>query len=220
MRFFTQYVSETPIRRINFVTSDKDRAYYREKAASLYEYCLGKDDEDYTCVLEFVQHHLTREPEESDVVHDLLAYLAEQMLELNKVKRAKQKEFLAALVRTLKVKKDKDGRVGIDALVGKQQLMEYAGDYRKEGDKPLSSDELIAILRKNRARLGVSLDIPMRVAENWTYENEVRRLHKESLAEVLPVKERLRRTDALIDAVVYRLYGLTEEEIGIVEGNT
>jgi hypothetical protein len=35
----------------------------------------------------------------------------------------------------------------------------------------------------------------------------------------LPVrKERLARTDVLIDAVVYRLYGLTEEEIKIVEG--
>jgi hypothetical protein len=28
----------------------------------------------------------------------------------------------------------------------------------------------------------------------------------------------LAKTDALIDAVVYRLYGLTEEEIGVVEG--
>src|SRR5450755_2198091 len=218
LEYRAQTLVHTPIRRINFVTSEKDRAYYREKAASLYEYCLGKEDEDYTCVLEFVQHHLTREPEESDVVHDLLAYLAEQMLELNKVKRAKQKEFLSELVRTLKVKKDKDGRVGIDALVGKQQLMEYPGDYRKEGSEPLKSDDLIAILRKNRARLGVSLDSPMRVAENWTYEDEVRRLYKESLVEVLPVKERLRRTDELIDGVVYRLYGLTEEEIGIVEG--
>ncbi len=30
--------------------------------------------------------------------------------------------------------------------------------------------------------------------------------------------ERIKRTDELIDAVVYRLYGLTDEEIGIVEG--
>ena len=28
----------------------------------------------------------------------------------------------------------------------------------------------------------------------------------------------LAKTDVLIDAVVYRLYGLTEEEIGVVEG--
>ncbi|MCX6677501.1 MAG: hypothetical protein NTU95_06100 [Methanothrix sp.] len=34
-----------------------------------------------------------------------------------------------------------------------------------------------------------------------------------------PLRERIRQTDDLIDATVYRLYGLTEEEIGIVEGN-
>jgi hypothetical protein len=34
----------------------------------------------------------------------------------------------------------------------------------------------------------------------------------------LPLLERIEKTDELIDAIVYRLYGLTEEEIGIVEG--
>jgi hypothetical protein len=33
----------------------------------------------------------------------------------------------------------------------------------------------------------------------------------------LPLLEMIRQTDELIDAVVYRLYGLTEEEIRIVE---
>jgi hypothetical protein len=33
-----------------------------------------------------------------------------------------------------------------------------------------------------------------------------------------PLRERIRQTDDLIDAIVYRLYGLTEEEILIVEG--
>jgi len=32
-------------------------------------------------------------------------------------------------------------------------------------------------------------------------------------------KEQLRRTDCLIDHIVYQLYGLTEDEIAIVEGN-
>jgi hypothetical protein len=32
------------------------------------------------------------------------------------------------------------------------------------------------------------------------------------------LRERIRQTDELIDAVVYRLHGLTEEEIRIVEG--
>jgi hypothetical protein len=219
----TIYIETLPIRNITFTTPQQELDAQLEEAKRRYDIYLAQPpQEDLKSImsdtLKLVKELLAKQPEQADVIHDLLAYLAEQMLELNKVKRAKQKEFLSELVRTLKVKKDKDGREGIDALVGKQQLAEYAGDYRKEGDKPLSSDDLVALLRKNRARLGVSLDSPMRVAENWTYKDEVRRLYKESLAEVLPVKERLRRTDALIDQVVYRLYGLTDDEIKIVEG--
>jgi len=33
-----------------------------------------------------------------------------------------------------------------------------------------------------------------------------------------PLREKIRQKDKLIDQVVYRLYALTEEEIGIVEG--
>jgi hypothetical protein len=38
-----------------------------------------------------------------------------------------------------------------------------------------------------------------------------------SLAVLLPFKARLAATDRLIDEVVYRLYGLTEEEIAVVK---
>ncbi|GAC1624128.1 MAG: hypothetical protein NVS4B11_19330 [Ktedonobacteraceae bacterium] len=77
-------------------TSSKDRIYYLDKAKLLYQQCVSKDDQD--CVLGFVNHHLTKELEASDVVHDLLAFLAEQMLDLNKQKRMIQKEFLNWLV--------------------------------------------------------------------------------------------------------------------------
>ena len=39
-----------------------------------------------------------------------------------------------------------------------------------------------------------------------------------SLERLLPLKARLAATDRLIDRVVYRLYGLTEEEVALVEG--
>ncbi len=67
------------------------------------------------------------------------------------------------------------------------------------------------ILQKNKGRLGVSLSDAGLV-------DRIRKMYEESLQRVLPIKERLARTDRLIDAVVYRLYGLTEEEIKIVEG--
>jgi hypothetical protein len=37
------------------------------------------------------------------------------------------------------------------------------------------------------------------------------------VGKLLPLMERIEKTDELIDAIVYRLYGLTEEEIRIVE---
>ena len=33
-----------------------------------------------------------------------------------------------------------------------------------------------------------------------------------------PLKAQFARTDALIDQIVYRLYGLTQDEIAVVEG--
>jgi hypothetical protein len=41
---------------------------------------------------------------------------------------------------------------------------------------------------------------------------------EDSVGKLLPLLERIGQTDKLIDQIVYRLYGLTEEEIEIVEG--
>lgn len=46
---------------------------------------------------------------------------------------------------------------------------------------------------------------------------EVRSAYEDSLAGLLPIKETLRLTDGLIDQIVYHLYGLTAEEIQIIE---
>jgi len=197
LRFFDQYVTQIPIRRITFTTPASERTRLLEKAKSLYEYCLSKDDQ--ACVTGFVEHHLSKEPEESDVVHDLLAFLAEEMIRLNKEKRDAQKEFLDWLLATVRVLPDKDGRKGIDALVGKSKLADYAGDYQK-GELPLATEELLDILRKNKSRLGVSLSDAGLV-------DRIKKMYEESLQRVLPIKERLRMTD-----------GLIEEEIWVVEG--
>src|SRR5579883_150667 len=208
LRFFDQYVRQIPIRRINFTLSPDQRAYYLEKAKNLYQYCLEKDDQ--ACVLGFVDHHLAQQPEQSDVVHDLLAFLAGEMIRLNKEKRALQKQFLDWLVTTLHILPDREGRKGIEVLTGKGKITDYPGDYQK-GEPALPPADLLDILRKNKSRLAISLsDTPLLDRIQTTYEA--------SLAQILPLKERLAKTDRLIDAVVYRLYGLTEEEIGVVEG--
>src|SRR5204862_3290909 len=190
IRIFHIFIETLPIRRINFTLTPEQRAYYLEKARNLYEYCLDKNDQ--ACVLGFVEHHLSKEPEESDVVHDLLAFLAEEMIRLNKEKRAATKEFLDWLVATLKILPDKDGRIGIDALTGKSKLLDYPGDYQK-GEPPLKFDELLDILRKNKARLGVRLGD----AGSGGLVDEIRVRYEDSLRRALPLKEQLQKTDSL-----------------------
>jgi len=204
----TDEISSLPLRRITFTLTPEQRDYYREKARLLYATCLDKSDQQ--CVLGFVDHHLAQQPEQSDVVHDLLAYLAEEMIRLNKEKRAAIKQFLGWLETTLKISPDREDRVGIDALTGKSKLLDYPGDYQK-GEPPLAFDDLLDTLRKNRARLGVSLSDAALI-------DRLREAYAASLSSILPLKARLAATDALIDQVVYRLYGLTEEEIKVVEG--
>jgi hypothetical protein len=151
-----------------------------------------------------------RWPEQSDVVYDLLAYLAEEMIRLNREKRIEQSRYLAGLVAESHISPDKDGNTGLDALVGKSKLADYPGDYQKQ-ESHLTFDDLADILRKNRSRLGANLNdtaLLARLAQEYAA----------SLAVALPLKERLARTDRLIDQIVYRLYGLTEDEIAIVEG--
>lgn len=142
------------------------------------------------------------------MVYDILAFLAEKMIRLNREKQTEMKNFLEWLEKELQIKPDKKGNTGIETLTGKTQLKNYLGDYQK-GEPELSFDEFWRILQKNRSRIGRAL--------SHEFMAELREEYERSLAKLRPIKERLQLTDALIDQIVYRLYGLTEEEIRIVE---
>ena len=134
------------------------------------------------------------EQERSDVVHDLLAFLAERMLEMNKQKQQEIRGFLGWL----------EGFMGakVEDLTPKTKLQGYyEHDY----------ESFLAVLKKNKKKLAID---PARrePAEALRAEFEG------SMKKLLPLRERIRQTDELIDATVYKLYGLTEEELGIVEG--
>jgi hypothetical protein len=164
---------------------------------------------DFTAILAFVVAQLAAQPERSDVVHDLLAGLAEQMIAMNKQKGDEMRGFLAWLEREAGAK--------IEDLTGRSQLRNYPGDYQK-GETPLAFDDpltssgqsLLAILRKNSRKLAVD-------PSGRKFQESLKKEYEASLAVLLPLKARLAVTDRLIDQVVYRLYGLTEDEIAIVE---
>jgi hypothetical protein len=197
------------IRAINFTTSVERRAGLVAQASDLYMREIA--EEEPVGLLNFVSARLAAQPDEADVIHDLLAYLAEEMIRLNREKQAAQTAFLDGLVAMLRVQPDKEGRTGLDALTGKSRLADYPGDYQKDA-APLTEDEFFAILQKNKARLGVRLSDP-------ALTTRLRAAYQTSLAQVVPLNDRLARTDWLIDQIVYRLYGLTEAEIAVVEGN-
>ena len=160
-----------------------------------------QSDHQIEPLLNQVSYHLNQEIE-ADVIHDLLAYLAKQIIELNKQKQAETKSFLKWLERFIGCK--------IDTLTNKLKIKNYIGDYYKN-EPSLSFDDLIEVLKKNKKKIKID---PIARKEQQSLEKE----YQDSLNTLLPIKERLTCCDKLIDEIVYRLYGLTEEEIAIVEG--
>ena len=74
-------------------------------------------------------------------------------------------------------------------------------------------ESFLAVIKKNRKKLAVD---PARREPAETLQAEF----EGSIRNLKPLREHIRQTDELIDAVVYRLYGPTEEEIGIVEAGS
>ncbi|MDD4161290.1 MAG: TaqI-like C-terminal specificity domain-containing protein [Methanothrix sp.] len=195
MELQVQYVERLPIRRISFTTPAPERARLGAELQQFYA------DGEYAEVLAQVDSCLPKDEagdfiasqEKSDVVHDLLAFLAERMLEMNKQKQQEIKGFLGWL----------EGYLGskVEDLTPKTKLQSYyEHDY----------ESFLAVLKKNRKKLAVD---PARREPGEALKAEF----EGSMGKLGPLLERIRQTDELIDAVVYRLYGLTEEEIGIVE---
>jgi hypothetical protein len=124
------------------------------------------------------------------------------MIATNKAKQAEVKGFLAWLAREI--------GAPIEALTNKTAVQNYLGDYQK-GEPHLTLDGLLEVLRRNRGKLSVD---PTKRA----FQGRLQEEYAASLGVLLMLKARLAATDRLIDRIVYRLYGLTDEEIAVVEG--
>jgi hypothetical protein len=183
-------------RRISFTTPAPERARLGTELQQLY--AVGKFAEILArvdaCLPKDEARNFIADQERSDVVHDLLTFLAERMLEMNKEKQKEIKGFLGWL----------EGFVGakVEDLTPKTKLQSYY-EHDYEG--------FLAVLKKNRKKLAID---PARREPGVVLKAEF----EGSVGKLAPLREQIRLTDGLIDAVVYRLYGLTEEEIGIVEG--
>jgi len=75
--------------------------------------------------------------------------------------------------------------------------------------------EMQRVLKRNQRKLpGVNLDVD-------AYKNapaaKIRAAWETSMDTLRPLLARIEATDRLIDLIAYRLYGLTEEEVAVVE---
>lgn len=188
---------QLPIRRILFTTHAHEREALLTQAIALY------NRNDISALLELVDWCLPRDEqgnfitanEKSDVVHDILAHLAEQMTKMNKDENKEIKGFLNWLESEMGVK--------IDDINLKTRIREY---YK------FNFYEFLAALAKNRKKFKEGYDPTKR-------ENRERLLdeYNTSVAKLKPLIENIKATDRLIDRIVYKLYGLADDEIKIVE---
>ena len=147
---------------------------------------------EFSNVINFVEKFILEN--KSDVVRDLLSYLAKQMIDMSKKQNEEVKGFLKWLEREIKT--------DIENLKNKTTLKEF---YNYDFDKFLD------VLKENQKNFTLNL------SEREIHEGLEK--HFDKIIKILkPLKDKIKATDNLIDKIVYRLYGLTEEEIKIVEG--
>ena len=175
-----------PIRRIAFTTPENERGAYLVKSKQLYQGGVTNGNADGLLV--FAAEQLAVKPERADVVHDLLAFLAERMTALNRKKRAIAKQLVIDL-------RDFSG-IDIHSLKPKTRLEEFW---------KLEEADVFAHLRANKLRF-----------DDYE-EGKIRRRFLKAKDRLVPLETQIAFTDALIDQIVYRLYGLTPEEIQLVE---
>lgn len=194
-------IRKLPISRIRFNTSRAEQEQLMRQGNGLYEEYLRS--KDWSKVLSFVSNRLPQKPdgppdierEQSDVVHDLLAFLAEEMTRLHREKQSKTKGFLTWLEKEI-----------LKGSVEDQKNKTKIKDFHNA-----TLEDLLDVLKRNKA---IPDPCPSNVRDTIASEFSA------VVGVLTPLKARIEATDDLIDQIVYRLYGLTEAEIAIVEGQS
>ena len=200
------HLRQLPIRKIQFTSQKKVKGERIATAQTHYK------QNNHPAVLTWTDAELAAN--RNDTIHDLLAYLAEQMIAMNKEKQQKVQAFW-------------------DDLYGVADEKTYAALHGK-GKQQASLHKAVPAARpyvSAASRSRVTLDAALAWDDVPAFRGFVKQLDKkvDRLSDLLTVyrqhalvvaalSARLAATDDLIDQIVYKLYGLTEEEIAIVEG--
>ncbi|KWT84199.1 Eco57I restriction-modification methylase domain-containing protein [Candidatus Magnetominusculus xianensis] len=185
LNVFPEHIRKLPIFAVDFSTPVIVREDVLSETDKLYS------NSNYGEILSMAVKELSIS--RSDTVHDILAFLAGEMFRLNTAQKKEEAGFLRWLELEIGAK--------INDLTGKTQLRQY---HRYE------FDVIIAVLRKNKNKIPVSLSRRDRLE---LLEDEFTK----SKSIILPLKQKIDSMDILIDNIVYKLYGMTEDEIKIIE---
>ncbi|MFZ6006988.1 MAG: Eco57I restriction-modification methylase domain-containing protein [Nitrospirota bacterium] len=178
-------IDSMPMPPISFITPSMERKEFAEEAIELY------DDSRYEDIIKWTSAEIALK--RTDTIHDFLAFLAEQMIELNKTKNEEIKGFLKWLEREIGAE--------IEDLTNKTAIKEYH-DH--------SFEHLLDVLKKNKNK--ISIDPSDRKVQELLEKHFTK-----SMSVLEPLKEKIKTTDNLIDQIVYKLYGLNEEEVRLIE---
>lgn len=196
-----------PVKNIRFSTSATQRALIVAAATTHYHQA------NHPALLTLVQDCLAAQPEQADVVHDILAFLAEQMIALNQEKQTLVGRFWTDLEGVTDAAafpklrhKGKQAASLVQAVPSLAQFLNPASKSGKTLDESLawSEDGFKGFVKLLAGKISGLSDL---LTVYRAYAPEYRRL-----------AHQLTTSDHLIDEIVYALYGLTEEEIALVEG--
>lgn len=155
-------------------------------------------------VVEQVEDWLTAEPSGGEqAIEAFLGRLARRMSELHEQRLSEVKSFLDWL----------EDQLGcpIDDLTGKTYVRAY-------WEQPEGVEKLLETIERNRPS---STDLDVRKPEEYGETNPDRERivsgYRRSMETLRPLVRQLELTDELIDQLVYRVYGLTEAEVEVVE---
>jgi hypothetical protein len=201
-----------PIRRIYFNTSPEERAEALKLAYTFHE--AGSSGPILQAIATLLPQDAIGAEEKSDVVHDFLAYLAEQMIAMHKEKQERVEVFW------------QDLEAATDPVTF--ETLRTKGKW----EQSLAKDPVCALYVDADSRSTRNLDeslgwdaacfeaFAQMLAGKTAVTPALTRVYEAHAPDYRALVRRIAETDELIDQIVYRLYGLTEEEIAVVEGRS
>ena len=211
-----------PIRRIEFTTPPDEReALGKAGIAEAAEWIEAAETTSAgsapfsafsdSTLGRWLHQRLSAEPEQADVVHDLLAHLAERMIAMHQERQERIEAFWL----------DLEGVTDAGTFDDLKEHGKWESTlWKDEPCRPFVDEEsrstrhLDESLAWNEGCFKAFVKALAGRVPNLSQVVGVYRAHHPAFRRLV---RRIQATDRLIDLIVYRLYGLTEEEVAVVE---